>query len=240
MREYVDNDGATKDSESYSYAQYLEDRRIAEEKYFRSLGVPQNNAAEEHDLVNEDEVRKDIFLEAGSDDGWMETYTGKKFYPLNPRAEDIDIIDIAHSLSLQCRYSGHCKFFYSVATHCCILSDYCLGPNKKEALTALLHDASETYFSDIPRPIKYRTKVLKEIEAVLDAVILPKFGLEPVLPGWMKEIDSRILCDERLQVMTTHHNIWSTDELEPLGVTIPLWSPNEAKVQFLERFYKLQ
>lgn len=55
MKEYIDNDGAPKDSESYSYAQYLEDRRIVEEKYFRSMGVSKNNTPEEHNLVNEDE-----------------------------------------------------------------------------------------------------------------------------------------------------------------------------------------
>lgn len=54
MKEYMENDGAA-DSISYSYAQYLEDRRIAEEKYFKSQGVPANNAPEEHNLVNEDE-----------------------------------------------------------------------------------------------------------------------------------------------------------------------------------------
>ena len=48
---------------------------------------------------------------------WIQTYTGVKFYPLNPCMDDIDIIDIAHSLSLQCRFTGHLSEFYSVAQH---------------------------------------------------------------------------------------------------------------------------
>ena len=48
---------------------------------------------------------------------WIQTYSGKKFYPLDPRPEDIDIRDIAHALSLNCRFNGHCRCFYSVAEH---------------------------------------------------------------------------------------------------------------------------
>jgi hypothetical protein len=219
MREYIDNDGAWRLDKAYQ--EYLSRRKVLDDEFT--------------DLQNNSYTPS---MEAGSDDGWMETFTGKKFYPLNPRVEDVDILDIAHSLSLQCRYSGHCRFFYSVAAHSCVLSDYC-SASKREALIALLHDASETYFSDIPRPIKYRVKALKDIETKLDAVVLTRFGLEPVLPKWLKEIDSRILCDERLQVMSSNSNIWITDELEPLGVVIPQWEPKEAEVNFLERFYKL-
>ena len=49
--------------------------------------------------------------------GWIQTFTGKKFSPLEPRREDIDILDIAHSRSMQCRFNGHCRQFYSVAEH---------------------------------------------------------------------------------------------------------------------------
>ncbi len=46
---------------------------------------------------------------------WIQTYTGKQFWPLDPRPEDIDIEDIAHALALTCRFNGHCDYFYSVA-----------------------------------------------------------------------------------------------------------------------------
>ena len=44
--------------------------------------------------------------------GWMQVYSGGKFYPLDPRPEEIFIEDIAHSLSLLCRYVGHINRFY--------------------------------------------------------------------------------------------------------------------------------
>jgi hypothetical protein len=45
-------------------------------------------------------------------DDWCETYTGKHFWPLDPKPEEVSIDDIAHALSLTCRYNGHCKHFY--------------------------------------------------------------------------------------------------------------------------------
>ncbi len=37
---------------------------------------------------------------------WMQTYTGRAFWPLDARADEIDPLDIAHALSLLCRYGG--------------------------------------------------------------------------------------------------------------------------------------
>lgn len=82
---------------------------------------------------------------------WIQTHTGKKFFPFEPESQDIDIKDIAHSLSLICRYNGHCKTFYSVAEHCIRVSEIVSEKNK---LWGLLHDAAETYLGDICHPIK--------------------------------------------------------------------------------------
>ena len=49
---------------------------------------------------------------------YITTVSGIHFYPLDPNPNDIDIKDIAHSLSLICRANGHFKYFYSVAQHC--------------------------------------------------------------------------------------------------------------------------
>lgn len=49
--------------------------------------------------------------------GWIETFTGRQFFPLEPDFEQVDIRDIAHALSMKCRYTGHVREFYSVAQH---------------------------------------------------------------------------------------------------------------------------
>lgn len=61
------------------------------------------------------------------DSSWLQTFTGKKIFPLNPRTEDICIADIAHSLSMQCRYNGHTKLFYSVAQHSAVMANNFFG-----------------------------------------------------------------------------------------------------------------
>ena len=84
------------------------------------------------------------------------TYKKKEFYPLEPKIEDIDIEDIAHALSLLCRANGHFKHFYSVGLHSlnCAYEAQARGYSQNVILGCLLHDASEAYMSDVPRPFK--------------------------------------------------------------------------------------
>jgi 5'-deoxynucleotidase YfbR-like HD superfamily hydrolase len=62
----------------------------------------------------------------------------------------IHIEDITHALSQRCRYAGHTPGFYSVAQHLVLCSDQALKLCPDLALTALMHDASEAYLSDLP------------------------------------------------------------------------------------------
>ena len=76
--------------------------------------------------------------------------------PLNPDPELIQITDIAHALSLTCRGNGHVKNFFSVGQHCINAAKEAAarGYSKRIILASLLHDASEAYMSDVPRPLK--------------------------------------------------------------------------------------
>src|ERR1700724_2684254 len=89
------------------------------------------------------------------DGGWQQTFTGRRFYPLSPRVEDVCIEDIAHALSNICRYGGHCREFYSVAQHCNMVSDWM--PEFK--LEGLLHDSPEAYIGDMVRPVKHSAEM---------------------------------------------------------------------------------
>lgn len=137
-----------------------------------------------------DEVRGD----------WIRTFTGKKFYPLDPRPEDIDIEDIAHALSNLCRFAGHSKEFYSVAQHSCLVA-MALPPEL--AIYGILHDASEAYIVDIPSPLKRYLPGYKEIENKIMGVIYEKFGLDPNVPPIVKEMDERILVNEMKALLPT-------------------------------------
>ena len=83
--------------------------------------------------------------------GWVQTVTGKAFYPLKPDPSLISIEDIAWALSMQCRFAGHVLHFYSVAEHCVYISN---SVPMEDALWGLLHDATEAYLTDVPRPLK--------------------------------------------------------------------------------------
>jgi sialic acid synthase SpsE len=88
------------------------------------------------------------------------------------RGEKITIEDIAHALSNQCRFSGHVERFYSVAQHSVLVASF-----SKNKLAGLLHDASEAYLVDVPRPIKPEFPAYAEIEKNIMQVIAKKYDL---------------------------------------------------------------
>lgn len=94
------------------------------------------------------------------------TYTKVSFNPLEAVEEDIRIEDIAHALSLLTRANGHCRHFYSVAQHsiACCREARSRGYSARVQLGCLLHDASESYISDITRPVKINLPEYTEIE----------------------------------------------------------------------------
>lgn len=163
---------------------------------------------------------------------WMRTFTGKNFYPHDPHPEDIVIEDIAHALSMMCRFNGHCNQFYSVAEHCILISD---NVSKHNALWGLLHDASEAYISDIVRPAKNSMPEYKRVEHNITVAVCKKFGLSLEMPEEVKLVDLLINGDEAEQLLP---HPWDR-ALPKLGVEIKALSPAKAKQEFLDRFNKL-
>lgn len=169
--------------------------------------------------------------------GWMQTYTGGVFWPLKPEQSDIRFEDISSALSKMCRYGGHCTRFYSVAEHCVHVASVV---SDKHKLTALLHDASEAYLSDVIRPVKPFLQNYYEIEDRLMKAIADRFGITWPLPDEVKRADNAILADERKQnmaFMDVPAEMWG-DVLPPLGVTLQFWNPHEAQYQFSTAFYR--
>jgi 5'-deoxynucleotidase YfbR-like HD superfamily hydrolase len=168
---------------------------------------------------------------------WMQTYSGLTFFPLDPQPEDISIKDIAHSLSMQCRFAGHLKKFYSVAEHCVRVSYIC---PPELALWGLLHDASEAFLIDLPRPVKYLKDLAgyKRVEKKVMKVIAQKFGLSMPEPPEIKAADVRLLITEQRDLLGRQTKPWR-DMAEPLPGTIHPWSHKKAEARFNERFKEL-
>ena len=129
---------------------------------------------------------------------YIKTYTGRCFEPMNPDPECILIEDIAHALSLLCRGNGHVKSFWSVGQHCicCAKEAYARGLSNRMVLACLLHDASECYMSDIPRPFKKDLPEYQKREDALLEMIYSKFlgsSLNEEEQRILKEIDDAML-----------------------------------------------
>lgn len=168
---------------------------------------------------------------------WMQTYTGRAFWPLDPRVDEIYIDDIAHSLSMQCRYAGHCLRFYSVAEHsvwCALMvmmphTDFVFCKNLSAAvyqarmqdystrdaatntlaLAALLHDAAEAYLVDLPRPVKRSMPEYHRAEARVERAIAQRFDIPYPMPPEVKEADERMLATEAATLMAPPPAKWT-------------------------------
>jgi len=86
---------------------------------------------------------------------WQQTHSGRMFFPGDPRPEEIHLVDVAHGLSHICRFAGQCRCFYAVGEHCVRVSLLLERWGFVElALTGLLHDGSEAFLVDMPKPVK--------------------------------------------------------------------------------------
>jgi hypothetical protein len=154
-----------------------------------------------------------IALERRGD--WMCTFTGLRFWPLDPRPEDICIEDIAHALACENRYGGHLPEPYSVAHHCLLaawIARDILGGDRADVRDTLMHDAAEAYLKDIPRPLKRSLPGYKEIEHGVEAAIAAKFGLRFPMPPIVKRADEMALAIERRDLFpASHQQLWVTD-----------------------------
>lgn len=171
---------------------------------------------------------------------WIRTYTGQQFNYSHLEIERIDIRDIAHSLSQQCRFGGHCLRFYSVAQHCVFVSQL-VPPEYK--LWGLLHDAPETYICDITSPFK-NTKWMegyRAFEQKIEICVFTRFGLiskhQPWLgiPSPVKRADWQAVVTEGKQLLSKGVKGWA-DESEAADVMINPMNSRDAERAFLEEF----
>ena len=170
-------------------------------------------------------------------DGFIGTFSGLRFWPLDPNPEKILIDDIAHALAHQCRFGGHASKFYSVAEHSVHVSQLCLP---EHALWGLLHDASEAYLVDLPRPLKLLPEfaAYREAERRLQRAVAVRFGLPPDQPASVTEADDTMLWIEAHSLLGSIPEEAIRETRAPFEITDPLL-PVEAERLFLSRFKEL-
>lgn len=169
---------------------------------------------------------------------WMQTFTGRRFFPMDPKVEDFDILDIAHSLSLQCRFNGHCLCFYSVAEHCVRVAEYLEEKTGSHMLSfwGLLHDAPEAYLGDIVRPLKLHLPEYEKIEEnVARCLIVGKFNMIWPMPAEVKAADDILLSTERRDLLCPSADQWKADEI-PLPEKIAPMTTDQAMTAYIHAF----
>ena len=184
---------------------------------------------------------------------WMQSFTGAQVWPLDPRVEDFRAEDIAHALACQNRFAGHAREPYSVGEHS-VRASFAVDvagcrtddQRRKLRLAALMHDATETYLVDLPRPIKrdpslwgYRAAEERMATVIESWLRLPHGAFE-----WpaVKRVDHVMLVTEARDLLTLPPAPWGQAQgakVAPLSEVIVPWGWREAERRFRERFDEL-
>lgn len=175
---------------------------------------------------------------------YMHTSTGNKYWPLEPRAEEVEIETIAHHLAMKARYNGATADFISVAEHSYWVSMY---EPELDPLEKLLHDASETYNGDLIRPLKYDPAFrapFQRVEELNEKVIAERFALVYPFPASVKRADEAVTEAEIQQaIVMAPGQDWNVGRLHDAtsvaDIRIQFWDWRTAKMMFLTRFREL-
>lgn len=171
------------------------------------------------------------------------TNNGKLLDLVDPQPDDIDGIDIAHGLAAINRFNGQTQLPYSVAEHSIHVA---LLVPPEHSLTALLHDAAETYIGDVVSPVRAAlhtlagADVVQELEDRVWIAIAERFGLPAVLPDAVVRADRTMCSREAHQLLPRHEpaQLGLPPPVEP-GPILPCWAPPVAAQRWMMEFRRL-
>lgn len=178
--------------------------------------------------------------------GWIQTFKRHKFWPLNPRLQDIDIEDIAHGLAGEGRFTNQIKSVYSVAQHSCMVSwllrDW--GAGIMVQFQGLMHDADEAYLPDLARPVKHQRfmEPYRRAGKRLQRLIFRKYGLPINELPIVKAADSYLLSIEAQQLFKGGPlpGWWRKLDKVNSSIKILVLDHDTAEQTFLEEFKRLR
>lgn len=189
----------------------------------------------------------------------MVTYTGRVVDLEKPSPDVVSVDDVAHSLSLQCRWVGQCRHFYSVAEHSVLVmlkagqsagsGVFDVQLTTRQRLAALLHDAHEAYVGDVTRPLKHclegRTTAFRTLDDSWKRTVAEKFGFLAELEDdvfqktFVKNADDACLYAEALALFPDDHESLVPRIYDPV-VQVECLLPAEAESLFLSTFRNLE
>ncbi|PZR92034.1 MAG: hypothetical protein DI537_14505 [Stutzerimonas stutzeri] len=182
--------------------------------------------------------------------------TGRKFWPMDPRPQEVNIQTVAHHLATRARYNGatqhpdyRSKIFYSVAEHSVYVSLYLEKELKRPdlALEGLLHDGSEAFNGDLIRPLKYDEAFrapFQKVEELNERAQAIRFGLVYPYPEEVKMADEAVTTAEIEQIVPKDlSEDWEAGKLHDDKVAAPykimMLEPYHALTFFMDRYEDL-
>ncbi len=178
----------------------------------------------------------------------LDAASGRRIDLERPRAEDIDVHDVASALSKVCRFGAQARHFYSVAQHAATVHDYVRDTGHPElALAGLHHDSHEAFACDIPTPVKQLLRAdTDRYDALcgrLDAAIATAFAFDvadsehPVIKAADRRAlvsEAQVLLHDGGRAMLDAKDVSEGERLAARPATEP-WSPERAREEFLVR-----
>ena len=191
-------------------------------------------------------------------DPWIQTFSGRAFFLLDPKPDDILLEDVAHALAHQARYNGHTRTFYSVAQHSVLVSRYPLlvgdpsmigGRGNASAWGRVYphlprwgfgHDWSEAYVGDVVGPLKKILPDYRVIEERIERAVCARLDLPWPMPRWVKDADNAVMLAERLSLLSKPYpGTWPDYGVDPWPSAVIAVGPAQAKAMFLRRAAEL-
>jgi hypothetical protein len=147
----------------------------------------------------------------------IELYSGEHLDLINPDPDRISIIDVAHGLSMKCRFSGQCHDFCSVAEHAVRVADRlrAIGAPAEVQLVGLHHDDGEAFLPDVSSPLKPLLEGFAELEErVMEATAIA-LGIAdlPFDDVRVKAADNWALAAEAYHLLPSRAESWAVAAL---------------------------
>jgi hypothetical protein len=186
---------------------------------------------------------------------WSQSYSGGKYYPIDPRSDEVAFDDVCMGLR-EPRYRAQTRDLYTVLEHSVLVSIVVEQMARErgwpEHLTrlaareGLMHDGSEAYIGDVTRPLKRQWVMwgYRRLERKWMAAVYDHFGIRPLpmTTELVEEVDNRIVLDE-VEAIYVDPDMWyrsgRAHGREPLGIEVHAWTWSQAVDAFCQRFTEL-
>ncbi|WP_241900029.1 hydrolase [Deinococcus sp. UR1] len=175
---------------------------------------------------------------------WIQVHSGTPFDLVNPDPATINEHDIAIALSRQPRFGGHTTRPYSVAQHSLAVAHLLTvtGQTPTVILQGLLHDATEAYVVDVPRPLKAMLPEYKAIEGRVWSAIAKAFDVPEELDPEVKWADEEALKHEAAFLLPGGPQGWGyvIPDLHPPAIMFQTFTPDMLAQYYLTELRTLK